>query len=369
MNKQGSLAAIIVISLIGFCVVIFASLKKRPRIVEKTATADVYAVPETAAFDGNFQGENQANPEVTTILMDEGRLIIGAKNGIYVLPSLSGGEEPAERRNDTRIAYLNVILPFDEIRYIGADCLYRLDNNYVTTLDKIELGSQVYDMIPFGEGLLVGTDVGLWYHCDDIGYFESCPFDTLLKDGMVITTLAEDRGGLWVGTYGDGLYYFDGQKWRERFLERDTAMFDYVNALEYVYPHLWVGTDEAVFRYDGGKWAQMFVTDSSEYYDVTAIMTTPAATYIGTTNGLLRYASDSLKVVEGYDGMEIAGFCRSEKGVLVATRNNGIFTFNGREEIVSPEQLKSRYDDGEDIDNALAETVFDLNIGDNDIEP
>jgi len=200
-------------------------------------------------------------------------------------------------RSDAQIAYLNVILPFDETRYVGADCLYRLDNNYVTTLDRIELGSRVYDMIPFGEGLLVGTDVGLWYHCDDKGYFENCPFDTLLKDGMAVTALAEDRGGLWVGTYGDGLYYFDGQKWHERYLRRDTSMFQYVNALEYTYPFLWVGTDEAVFRYDGGMWAQMFVADSSEYYDVTTIMTTPAATYIGTANGLLRFAGDSLKTV------------------------------------------------------------------------
>lgn len=369
MNKQGSLAAIIVISLIGFCVVIFASLKKKPRIVERTATADIYAVPETAAFDGSLQGENQADPAITTILMDEGRLVIGTNKGIYIMPSLSGEDEPTARRNEAQFAYLNVVLPFDENRYVGADYLYRLDANYAATLQKVELGSEVYDMIPFGEGLLVGSDVGLWYHCDDIGYFESCPFDTLLKGDMVVTALAEDRSGLWVGTHGDGLYYFDGQKWQERFLERDTAMFDYVNALEYVYPFLWVGTDEAVFRYDGGKWAQMFVADSSEYYDVTAIMTTPAATYIGTTDGLLRFAGDSLKVVEGYEGMEIAGFCRSEKGVLVATRNNGIFTFNGREEIVSPEQLNPGTYDREDIDNAIAEADPDLAMTDQVIEP
>jgi ligand-binding sensor domain-containing protein len=369
MNKQGSLTAIIAISLIGFCVVIFASLKKRPRIQETTAIADVYAVPETAAFDANTPGGIQAEPEITSMLMDEGRLVIGTNRGIYVMPSLSGEEEPALRRNEAQLTYLNAILPFNEHRYVGADQLYRLDANYSAALDKVELGNEVYDMIPFGEGLLVGSDVGLWYHCDDIGYFESCPYDTLLKEDIVVTALAEDRGGLWVGTYGDGLYRFDGQKWRRRFLERDTAMFDYVNTLEYVYPFLWVGTDEGIFRYDGGKWAQMFVADSSEYYDVTAIMTTPAATYIGTTGGLLRFASDSLKVVEGYEDMAIAGFCRSEKGVLVATRNDGIFTFNGREEIVSPEQLNPRIDDGDDIENIIAETDPDLAMTDQVIEP
>jgi ligand-binding sensor domain-containing protein len=337
MNKQGSLAAIIIVSLIGFCVVIFASLKKRPRIVEKTAVADVYAVPETAAFDGNLMGEIETAPEISTVLMDEGRLVIGTNKGLYILPALSGEEQPEERKSDAGITYLNVILPFNESRYVGADCLYKLDNNYVTTEERIELGTQVFDMIEFGEGLLVGTDEGLWYHCDDPAYFPDCPYDTLIKDGMVVTALAEDRQGLWVGTYGDGLYFFDGQKWRERFLERDSAMFDYVNALEYVYPHLWVGTDEAVFRYNGGKWAQMFVADSSEFYNVTA--------------------------------MEIAGFCRSEKGVLVATRNNGIFTFNGREEIVSPEQLNPEIDDGDDINIPLAETDPEMILMDQDIEP
>jgi ligand-binding sensor domain-containing protein len=367
MNKRGSLTAIIAVSLIGFCVVIFASLKKKPHITETNAIADVYAVPETAAF-GN-EARISPNSEITSIVMDEGRLVIGTRGGIFVLPSLTGEERPQERAADAQITFLNVILPFNEERYVGADCLYKLDNNYTAVLDRVELGTQVFDIIPFGEGLLVGTDAGLWYHCDDPGYFENCPFDTLLKGDMAVTAMAEDRGGLWIGTYGSGLYRFDGQNWQERFLERDSAMFDYVNALEYSYPFLWVGTDEAIFRYDGGKWAQMFVADSSEYYDVTAILTTPAATYIGTTDGLLRFAGDSLKVVDGYQGMEIAGFCRSEKGVLVATRNNGIFTFNGREEIVSPEQLNPGSYDRENIDNAIAETDPGIVMTDQDIEP
>jgi len=367
MNKQGSLAAIIIVSLIGFCVVIFVSLKKRPRIVEKTAVADVYAVPESAAFDGSLMGETGIAPKISTVLMDEGRLVIGTDKGIYILPALGGDYLPEERKSP--ITYLNAILPFNESRYVGADNLYKLDNNYINTEEQIELGSQVFDMLEFGEGLLVGSDEGLWYHCDDPAYFPECPYDTLIKDGIVVTALAEDRNGLWVGTYGNGLYFFDGQKWHERFLERDTAMFDYVNALEYVYPFLWVGTDEGVFRYDGGKWAQMFVADSSEFYNVTAIMTTPAATYIGTADGLLRFSGDSLKAVDGYAGMEIAGFCRSEKGVLVATRNNGIFTFNGREEIVSPEQLNPEIENGDDINIPLAETDPDLAMTDQVIEP
>jgi hypothetical protein len=55
--------------------------------------------------------------------------------------------------------------------------------------------------------------------------------------------------------------------------------------------------------------------------------------------------------------------------VLVATRNNGIFTFNGREEIVSPEQLNPEIDDGDDINIPLAETDPEMILMDQDIEP
>ena len=138
--------------------------------------------------------------------------------------------------------------------------------------------------------------------------------------------------------------------------------FSHVKALEYRYPFLWVGTDEGVYRYDGGQWAQMFVSDSSETYNVRNLLTTPAATYIGTTDGLLRFADDQMTEVEDFAGWDIAGLCRTDKGVVVATRGNGIFTFNGKEKLVSPEQLTpSFYEDG-DGNELIAETVPDFAI-------
>ncbi len=364
MKNQGSLVAIIVVSLIGLTVMIFGSLKKTPRLAETTAMADVFAVPETAAFAQTNRPET-SYPEVTSALVDQGRLIIGTSEGIFILPSLVGQPEPEERRLDTEITHLNLIVPFEDNRYIGADYLYKVDNNYAVTLDRYDLGTRVYSMLGFGDGLLVGTDIGLWYHCDfEIdGY---CAGDTLLKEGLIVTSMAEDRGGLWVGTYGQGLYRFDGEKWRERYLERDTLMFQFVNALEYSHPFLWVGTDESIFRYDGGTWQQMFIADSSETFDVTCVMTTPAATYIGTGSGLLRFAGDSLYAVDGFEGMAVAGLCVSDRDVIVATRNNGIFTFNGKEELVSPEQLTPRdfaglaEPSGNVEDKVLAETDPDI---------
>ena len=333
MKRDGSIVSVIAVCMIGLTVVLFASLREKPMIVENQAIADVVETP--VEFEGVAQ--EWAIPEINTVLVDEQRLIIGTSDGIYVKPDL-GEDPPIRREAGIELMHLNAILPMGNHRYVAGDGLYLLDENYSTLLDQFDFGRRVFALTEFGEGLLIGSETGLWYHCD-LPTEEGLPQDTLLKEGIIVTAMAEDREGLWVGSYGDGLYRFDGVDWKRRFLERDTLMFEFVTALEYSYPNLWVGTDQAVFRYDGGKWAQMFVVDSSETYHVTNIMTTPAATYIGTTDGLLRYAGDELVCDDNFAGMEVVGLCRGEKGVMVATRNDGIFTYKGKEEIVSPEQL------------------------------
>jgi ligand-binding sensor domain-containing protein len=353
MKRDGSIVSVIAICLLALTIVLYAGLKKRPRIVETKAIADVTETSAESAAEP-MQDAMDRYPEINTVLVDQQRLVIGASDGIYVKPDLD--EQPLEKRDaGIGITYLNTILPMGDHRYVGGDGLYLLDENYTLYLDEYDFGRRVEALMEFGEGILVGSETGLWYHCD-VPVDENMPQDTLLKEGIIVTALAEDTGGLWVGTYGDGLYRFDGQNWQRRYLLRDTSMFDFVTALEYFYPNLWVGTEEAIFRYDGGKWAQMFVADSSEYHNVTSIMTTPAATYIGTDCGLLRYAADGLVEESDYSGMEIVGFCRSEKGVIVATRNDGIFTYNGKEELVSPEQLTPDYLAGDEESEIIAET-------------
>jgi len=336
MKKDGSIVSVIAVCIIGLAVVMFVGLKKRPMIVENQATADVFQTSGEANPEDPQSSENRF-PKINTVLVDNGRLIIGAQDGIYVKPNLDEG--PVTRRESgVELMYLNAILPVGDQRYVGGTGLYLLDENYSLLIDEYDFGCRISALMEFGDGILVGSESGLWFHCD-MPLEGDMAQDTLLKDGIIVTALAQDKGELWVGTYGDGLYRFDGQTWQQRFLERDTTMFDFVSALEYYYPNLWVGTEQAIFRYDGGKWSQMFVADSSETYNVTCIMATPAATYIGTDDGLLRFAKDTLAVSADFDGMEIVGLCRSEKGVIVATRNDGIFTYKGKEEIVSPEQL------------------------------
>ncbi|OGC95020.1 MAG: hypothetical protein A2W25_10770 [candidate division Zixibacteria bacterium RBG_16_53_22] len=354
-TPAGSLVAIIAVSLLCFAIVIVGSVRKRPLIVESNATADE-PLMNPALDSGELGGGYR--PEITTVLVDNGRLVIGTDNGLYLMPVADSVADmkPEVVTADVDLLCLNAILPLGESRFVGSySGLYKLDDSYTIAFKSYYPGEAVYALLEFGDGILVGTDRGLWFHCDEPIDEFGC-LDTLLLDNTIVTALATDYAGLWVGTYGDGLFYNDGRAWQQRYLLRDTLSFAFVNALEYRHPYLWVGTEKAIFRYNGGRWSQMFEADSSEIQMTTAIMSTPAATYIGTERGLLRCVGDTLKSVPEFDGIAVAAFCVDGKDVIVATRKDGIFTFKGKEEIVSPEQLTIQAWP-EDINNeVLAET-------------
>ena len=340
MKNTGSLTAIIALSLAIMIIVLSASLKHQPIVVENQAVAEI---TESAAERDNANPDR--SPEVGAIVFDNGKLVIGAENGIYLIPSIGASYNMYKTNLEMPIQFLNVILPKGDYRYVGGNGLYMLDSSYQYIIDEVELPNyenykgQVFSLMDFGNGVLIGTDNGLWYHCDDPA--DDLAFiDTLVLPGVIVTAMAQDMDALWIGTYGDGLFRYDGSSWSQRYLKRDTLAFCVVNALEYQYPFLWVGTDMGLYRFNGGQWNQMFANDSTETFEVTSIMSTAAATYIGTSDGLMRCASDTLRWIDNFNGLNIAGFCRNDKGVVVATRFDGIYTFNGKEELVSPEQLR-----------------------------
>lgn len=361
MKSTGSLAAIIMIAVLGICVIMVASVKKKPTITELSANANEFGELGTAAFGG--PEHDPFAPEVSAVLIDDGRLVIGTDRGLFVMPmnirkpGLAQMVEPERRDLGDNLLYLNTIFPLGDARFAGGYGLYKLDSDYSAVLGQYYPGEMVNTVMEFGDGLLVGTDHGLWYHCNAPIDDETVCSDTLLKDGIVVTALATDPDGLWVGTYGDGLFYYDGNSWRERYLLRDTLVFSFVNAIEYSSPYLWVGTDEGLFRYNGGQWSQIFASDSSDVFCVNAIMSAPSATYIAAENGVMKFSSDKLEYVERFQGMPITGFCLNKKDIIVATRNNGIYKFNGKEEIVSPEQLTSQLMVEIDKNKVYAETA------------
>ena len=334
LSQRGQLVSIIVVSLLAITLIIGVSLKKKPRLVTVEATADQVMSPDTAL---QLNQEAEANedicPEIEKVFHNEGRLEILSGNQLYTIARDSTGwTEPIKSDFGSFVDQLECVVYEENQVIIGGEKLVIAGKNNLELYDEYDLSQPIYVVLKFGDGYLVGANNGLHYFKED-------KTDTILKADILVNAIAEASGDLWVGTFGDGLWRFNGEKWQKRFLARDTSIFDFVNTLEYSYPFLWVGTPSGIFRYNGGSWNQLFVSDSSEIYEVNCFLPRALDTYIGTDQGLFVFANDSLQAVPEFTDSRVVGLFRDGKDILVATRDNGIFTLKGREEILRPEQL------------------------------
>ena len=342
MNKPrkilegGQLVSVIAVSLIAAVLIIGLSLKKKPEVVVMNATAEQVLQVDAPADEMQV---DEICTEIKSVFHQPGRLEVITDGGLFALLRDSvGWSEPMPVDIDVQALKLNYILYERDRVIIGGDRLLVAGKDYLEVYSEHDFGSPVNVILKFGEGFLVGANTGLYYYNED-------GVNTILKGDMLVTALAEDVGGLWIGTFGDGLWRYDGDRWQRRYLFRDNSIFDFVTALAYNYPFLWVGTPSGIFRYDGGRWNQLLLNDSSEVYEVNCFLPQILETYIGTEQGLFVYANDSLKAVPEFEDEQIINLFKDGKDILVATRFSGIFKLKGKEEILRPEHLSiSRWD-------------------------
>lgn len=332
-SQQGQLVAVIVVSVLAIILIVGLSLKKKPRIVAVQAEAELTNTIDTSISQ---QPLYIYPPEIDGVFHQPGKLAVYTGNKLHTIGRDSAGwAEPVYEKLDVKSLQLNCILLEKDRVIIGGDKLLITGEDYLEIYSEYDFDSPVNVIIPFGEGYLAGTNNGLYFYAQD-------KEATIFKKDILVTALAEDVGGLWVGTFGDGLWRFDGEKWQRRYLIRDTSIFDFVNALTFNYPFLWVGTPSGIFRYDGGCWKQLFIDDSSEVYEVNCFLPMVFKTYIGTQQGLFVFANNSLQLVPDFESMQIIGLFKDNGDIIVATRNSGIFKLKGKEEILRPEQLNGR---------------------------
>jgi hypothetical protein len=337
LMQQSQLVSVIVVSLLAAVIIIGFSLKKKPAVVITQATAELAESAGGMKADTDSADATQTGwqPEIKAVFHRPGRIELYADGKLFtMLKDSAGWGEPSPTFIDADLMQLNYILYENDETIMGGKLLQMTNTDYMDISYEHDFGAPVNVILKFGEGFLVGANTGLYY-------YDAGRIDTLLKGGLLVNALAEDEGGLWVGTFGDGLWRFDGEKWQRRYLLRDTSIFDFVTALEYCYPYLWVGTPCGIFRFDGGKWQQLFESDSTEEYEVNCIMPRVFTPYIGTEQGLFVFANDSLHAVPEFECEQVMGIFKDNKDILVATRINGIYKLPGKEEILRPEQLKS----------------------------
>ena len=349
MKEKGQVVSVIVVSLLAFVILIGAALKKKPKLAISQAAAELVAPIDTFTQAIEEIAEEPvivpepSYPEINRVFYRDGEFEVHSGNMLYTVCQDSGSwSDPyTSYYNDYAIDMACMIYEEDEAVIGGSEMIF-VDYEVEELRDTFDIGAPINVIMKFGEGYLIGANDGLhfmnaWYN------------DTLMKADLLVTTLVEDDDGLWIGTFGDGLWRYDGESWKRRYLARDTEIFDFVTALEYQYPYLWVGTPTGIFQYDGGEWKELHLRNEDEIYEVNCFLPKVFQTYIGTEQGLFVYANDSLQAVPEFIGKPVIGLFKSEKDIYVATRSDGIVTLKGKEEILRPEQLPT-------IEPVLADT-------------
>ncbi len=204
--------------------------------------------------------------------------------------------------------------------YVGGDELFELAESVLEPVE-FELEGMVTDLYSHGYRLMIGTSNGL--------FAKSIFGNERLFDDIDVTDMAEDNAGLWVGTQGQGLYRWDGSEFKRRYLVSDTAIFDFVNALDFNHNHLYVGTDEALYVYDGGRWETVNEESGLKAGAIRSIDASDWVVYIATSKGLSSWFNYDILPVKKIGDIPAKIVRRSGKDIIVATETDGLLLKSG----------------------------------------
>jgi ligand-binding sensor domain-containing protein len=204
--------------------------------------------------------------------------------------------------------------------YAGGKDLYALNGTELEAVD-VEFHGTINALSSFDLRLLVGTTAGL--------YSRSIFGDELLLDDVSVTTMASAGDALWVGTDGQGLYRWDGADFKKRYLSRDPSLFDYVNCLAFNREHLYVGTDSAMFIFDGGKWETLTAQDGLPSDYIKAVDASNWLVYVATDRGVISYFNGDFIPVAKLGDKNASSIRVLGRKIFVGTEDEGILMKSG----------------------------------------
>ncbi len=203
--------------------------------------------------------------------------------------------------------------------YVGGDNLYTVKDSVLERVDG-EFGV-ITSLYSYGYRLMIGTESGL----HSTGIFGN----ELVFDDVSVSAIAADETGLWVGTRGEGLYRWDGEEIRKRFLSRDTSLFDYVNTLAFSHNHLYMGTDNGFHIYDGGQWQTLTTVNDLPSDNVTSIDAGGWVVYVGTDCGVVSYFDGEIIPINKLNETGVRAIAVDGRKIFAATDYEGILMKTG----------------------------------------
>jgi len=241
-------------------------------------------------------------------ILDSGVLVHNLTDGRnYLIPA----DEP-----------VNAITQFQGRVLVGADNIYTIKNESLGTDEySLDLPGTITVLESQDSTLLIGTSEGL-YQMDGKTMRQ-------LASGIYVSAIAPTPTGVWVGTAGEGLYFWNGSDFQKRYLQRDSTLFDNVTALQFSRDHLYMGTDHGLFIHDGGRWQQYTTADGLPSDLITAVNANDWTVRVGCADGAVSLYMGQFKPIPQFDGITVNRFIRYHNGLLAATGNCGLVLKSG----------------------------------------
>lgn len=249
-------------------------------------------------------------PPVNDLFFD-GDFVWAAFNGGLLKYELGSGEYSVTPAEDN----LRALAVHGDGIFVGGDRLYQLTDAGLAPVED-DVPGQINTLCSYGPSLMIGSTEGLFAHS-----ILGCV--SLLED-VAVTALVADNDGLWIGTDGQGVYRWDGEEYRERYLARDSSLFDYATALAFAHNHLYLGTPNGMFVFDGGRWETVSAEQGLPNDVITSIDAAGWVVYVGTPDGMVSWFNQEVNPVARMEGQAITSICRAGSRIIAGTDEHGL---------------------------------------------
>ena len=289
------------------------NLQEAARAPEDTDVIEEVLLPATdlavTIYDPEFE------PAVRDLLAD-GDTVYAIYDGALLVYDLTTDDYSLAVGDDA----LTTLVRHAGSIFAAGERLYRVDGAELIP-DETEFNGRVKSLCSFDASLMIGTDCGL--------YARNLLGTTLLLEDMDVSAMVADREGLWIGTHGNGLFRWDGEEYRQRYLTRDESLFDHVTALAYNHDHVYLGTVNGMFVFDGGSWKTLTIEDGLPGNVVTSLDATGWVVYVGTNAGMASFFDGEFSPVKSLETQMITAIDRVEHNLFAGTVEDGIVLKSG----------------------------------------
>jgi ligand-binding sensor domain-containing protein len=314
----------------------FAKIDSLSKLAESDALTDTAPTPELVRPSVHFDTVSVDYSHVNCTAVMDGKAVAGTDGGVFMYDPVDSSVELISVHKGLTDHHVLSILPVGDSLYIGTTTgLYLRDEYGLVSPVAPEFVAEITALASDGSDIYLGTtESGLVRVTGDE--------TSVMLDKGNITAIQFGGGLMWAASDGEGLFYYDGIKWRRRYLVPDSTAFDHVSSLGYKFNRLYVGTPEGMYVHNGGSWDLYDSDDGLLVCDVTSISFMEWKILAGTRDwGYYEIFEAWVTPVAWSEALEVTSIASDKNLVVVGTPNNGIY--------VAEDKRLSNVNPGQDI--------------------